>query len=350
MANAPTPVGGRQFSGKGVVVALGIISLVVCAIVIALVRKDVNSAMDEQSDIEVADALVQPVGDDEPGWWRCALHIDVSDKTAIELHRYPATTIPFFLWIPSDNDPRSAYIRSASEWIEVSAVFDGQLNHLDIKFHHYDSDSRIIANGGHFSEALSGEWIKVGPSGDSTMAFTAQQAGDAGFCSACLFARGHDHESHTVAPVPEFSYAGSWAMDFDQSGNAVGVFTGSRELACTIMTSTGEYRYLNGYENSDLIGSAQISFFDGDNAFLFVLFSETVSVDGEMITGSSESSQILSAKRSQTSPDENLGLVESLVGHFYSGNTWHESFTATRLLPGEDFDIHAQPAIDTPFD
>ena len=51
MTDAPTSAGRRRFSGTAVLVVVGIILVVMCAIVVVLSQRDVTRAMDERSDV-----------------------------------------------------------------------------------------------------------------------------------------------------------------------------------------------------------------------------------------------------------------------------------------------------------
>lgn len=73
-------------------------------------------------------------------------------------------------------------------------------------------------------------------------------------------------------PIPNagdpVSFAGRWAVDFSSTDDpAVGVFEVDADLATgTFLTPTGDYRYLAGRVDGDLL---RLSKFDGAHAFLF---------------------------------------------------------------------------------
>lgn len=99
------------------------------------------------------------------------------------------------------------------------------------------------------------------------------------------------------APAADFS--GRWSVRFESSdGAAIGVFAISKldpeTITGTFMTTTGDYRYLAGRVDGDLM---RLSTFDGAHAFLF---------------------------HARMQDD---GTIE---GDFWSGNWWHETWTATR--------------------
>jgi thiol-disulfide isomerase/thioredoxin len=80
---------------------------------------------------------------------------------------------------------------------------------------------------------------------------------------------------------------GKWDMIFDEEENpypAVGIFEESDEgfIKGTILTETGDYRYLNGQSNA---GSFKFQTFDGAHAFLFKGEIEGDSMLGEFRSG-----------------------------------------------------------------
>lgn len=93
--------------------------------------------------------------------------------------------------------------------------------------------------------------------------------------------------------------AKTWRMDFEQSGPARGECdTVKDEVRCTVLTPTGDYRYLAGTLDGDRL---RLSVFDGAHAFLF---DAKLAADGSKLTGT-----------------------------FFSGAHWRETFTA---VPADD--------------
>ncbi len=93
------------------------------------------------------------------------------------------------------------------------------------------------------------------------------------------------------------AFAGRWSVDFDSSDDlAIGTFTvDENQIASgTFLTTTGDYRYLAGRVDGNLM---RLSTFDGAHAFLF---HARMQDDG------------------------------SIEGDFYSGNWWHETWSAVR--------------------
>jgi thiol-disulfide isomerase/thioredoxin len=322
MTTDPTPSArGRQFSGKAVLAVVGAISLVMCAIVVILSQRGVTRALDQRShapaafEHEVVESEAHPVADDEPGWWRCGLVISPNATESPNSPGFFEQEIPFFLWLPAPDDDRSAYIRNGYEYIPVDSHSDDNGAELRIDFPHFDS--RITATLNERGD-YAGQWTKTRPSGDSTMPFYATRKDGRSRTSRFPGGIGRTGASNTdlFDPVSQ-----RWKIDFDQSGPAVGRFhfgagivgpeISEQEATGTILTPTGDYRYLAGVLDTaigiQLIDRLNLSVFDGAHAFLL-----------------------------QANINRKTGAV---TGDFYSGATWHETFTATRLAPGEGFDL-----------
>ena len=93
------------------------------------------------------------------------------------------------------------------------------------------------------------------------------------------------------------AFTGRWSVDFDSSDDlAIGTFSvDANQIATgTFLTTTGDYRYLAGRVDGNLM---RLSTFDGAHAFLF---HARMQADG------------------------------SIEGDFWSGNWWHETWTAVR--------------------
>jgi thiol-disulfide isomerase/thioredoxin len=164
----------------------------------------------------------------------------------------------------------------------------------------------MLAPNGRY---LAGKWLKNRPDGMTSMEFMAFPSQD---------------PSDIVPDWPERQtdpIRFRWAINFDKSGAALGVFaTEPREdfwkweaaatrMSGTIVTPTGDYRHISGlYSRQRDELSIELSVFDGAHAFLFI---------------------------AEVDPDTG----DLTNGHFYSGNHWHETFTARRLAEGEAFEL-----------
>lgn len=111
--------------------------------------------------------------------------------------------------------------------------------------------------------------------------------------------------SETDAAVAVISAAAQDKTDRTAAETAPGTAAAaSGELTATFLTTTGDYRYLAGNRDGDRL---RLSCFDGAHAFLF-------------------------DARLQREPDAGKPTPAAeglrLVGHFYSGDRWHDTFTA----------------------
>ena len=328
MTNAPTPAGGRRFSGNAVLIALGIVSLLMCTLVIVLVRKDVNKAMDERSEESVSveavatgDASMQPIADDEQGWWACTLALNEVTHTDMLTSKGAVT---FAMWLPSAGDSRSACIRNGDEFIQADASWDGAA--LEMPFPHYDSKvSATLSDDGR----LEGVWWKVRPGEIATMDFVAQPVDHFDECYPAISV---EYPVIVASDELEWSEPNTFRMIFDESGVAKGMFQiakagpiqhgkptegedGLYRWKGTILTPTGDYRYLYGsYEMDAGTMLGYLSVFDGAHAFLFDFY--------------------------ETYNPEIIDVGQrGVFGWFRSGNSWMETFGFERLMAGEQYTL-----------
>lgn len=179
---------------------------------------------------------------------------------------------------PSAKGPPRAFVTNGEESIEVP-VFTETADGVTLAFDYYDS--AIIARKGA-DDALFGEWKKRRSADEvATMTFHARPGG----------VRTMDYQE-----MPK-SIAGRWRVKFaGEADEAVAVFGGGdrRDLRGTFLTTTGDYRFLAGLADDR---GLTLSCFDGSHAFLF---------DAEL------------------QPDG------SLKGDFWSGATYHDTWTAVR--------------------
>ncbi len=207
----------------------------------------------------------------------------------------PGGELPFQLEISeaTGGSPR-AWVLNGQERIEVAQVSrDDEL--LTLSFPHYDSRieatprSRGPDAAGDSWSAMDGTWTKSARAGGTiTMPFHCEAGGGARFKP--MTSQG------PTGPRPE-PVAGRWSVRSGDAGDpAVGIFREMRDgsVEGTFLTETGDYRFLSGsYEG----GLLRLSCFDGSHAFLF---HATMQSDGAM------------------------------KGDFWSGTSWHETWTARR--------------------
>lgn len=231
-------------------------------------------------------------------WYRACLQINET------------TELPFLLWLP--NGDGDAVIRNGSEDIRVDFTRRPPRLHVSddipsftLDFPHYDS--RIDAQF-DITKEWRGQWQKMRSDGVAQMRFRLDRRLDEPSIAA-LFPQQSGDWFDTHWPMQ-----GDWAMNFSESGVARGEFRSKYfcdpGIEGTVLTPTGDYRFLSGVtrivrESERMAPRFHLSVFDGAHAFLF-----TGELQGDV-----------------------------LVGDFHSGNWWHETFTARRLGPDEEFEL-----------
>jgi thiol-disulfide isomerase/thioredoxin len=218
-----------------------------------------------------------------------ALAVLVAATAAADTLRYfaridsPGGDISFGLVLEFDGKTlKKAEISNGSERIAISDFeFDGF--HLILRFPHYNSE--IVARAIDDRKALLGSWAKRSGRKETVMPFHANTAAPP--------AESEDHVRTRHVPK---DFAGRWKVKFESSDDpAVAIFdVNDDSVEGTILTTTGDFRYLAGQVHS---GRLRLSTFDGTHAFLF---EATPDADG------------------------------TLTGNFWSGDAWHETWTAKR--------------------
>lgn len=188
----------------------------------------------------------------------------------------------------------SAVLHNADERIAVDEVTwnDGELR---VEFPHYDS--RIVARL-ETAQRLRGSWTKrSGKERITELPFRALCPGDN--CTVPAPAGPIDDPSRRL--VPE-----RWSLRFASEDDAavLALTRVGTELRATVLTTTGDYRYLSVNEQVRDGRGQPIAFscFDGSHAFLF---------------------------------RANWSGERTLAGEFWSGATWHDTWTA-------ELDPHAE--------
>ena len=191
----------------------------------------------------------------------------------------PGGALPFLMdWDGGD----TATIHNGEEAIDVDVQHDEDGVIFD--FAHYDSRIRVTLS--EEGDRLQGLWTRTsGPDSRTEMPFSAVRGG----------------AETSVAPESDFN--GNWSVQFESEDSASMAIFDQLEngsLTGTFRTTKGDYRFLEGYVDGDRL---QLSVFDGAHAFLF------------------------KAK---------AGDDNSISGDFWSRDTWHETWTATRA---DDVDL-----------
>lgn len=188
-------------------------------------------------------------------------------------------------------------ICNAQERIDAAMVSvmarDGRSTHTRIGFDQYDSKIEGVVDWGgprpsaSIRDLLSaGSWTKFRKGEQTELKLNARPA-------EAVTDR-FDPMEGDADPSP---FAGRWRVEFDSSDEpAVGVFeVDENQIATgTFLTTTGDYRFLEGRVDGPHL---RLSAFDGAHAFLF---------------------------HAETQEDG------SIKGDFWSGNWWHETWTAVR--------------------
>lgn len=193
----------------------------------------------------------------------------------------PGGPLVFSLEIGEGSDGLHAHVIQGGERLAIPRceVFGSE---LVLAFDHYDSHIRAVVV--EHATALDGVWEKRRSATEWTrLSFHARLA------TAVTSPR-----ASTVLPN---QVAGRWRTCFDSSDDpAVAILSCTKdgELTGTILTTLGDYRYMQGTWAS---GALYLTCFDGSHAFLF---------------------------RGRRNAQ---GRID---GDFWSGDRWHETFTAER--------------------
>jgi thiol-disulfide isomerase/thioredoxin len=206
----------------------------------------------------------------------------------------PGGELPFTLNISESGGILSAVAMNDEEEIPFSTV-ERQGTTLRMRIDGYDSE--ITATLSEDGRLLQGEWRKTVPAGSSKMPFSAVKGDTRRFVPEL------DSSLEPVEGAPE-SITGRWALTFSEEDGSsfparAELESKGSQLTGTILTETGDYRYLEGsYANGWLL----LSVFDGGHAFLF---------------------------RARVSPEQ------TMKGDFWSRDSYHATFTGRRLQEGE---------------
>jgi len=186
--------------------------------------------------------------------------------------------LPFNFEIVNNNGSYQAYLHNAEERLLLDTMtING--NSLFLPMHIFDADIKAVIQDGK----LTGAWTK-NYADDYSVAFEA------------VHGAGHRFNKATNTPTQDFT--GSWDITFvheeDTTQAILLLQQADEKLTGTIMTPTGDYRYLEGQVDGNALS---LSTFDGGHAFIF---------------------------------KAELTKSGSLTGDFWSGKRWHETWQAVR--------------------
>lgn len=181
--------------------------------------------------------------------------------------------LPFDLELMEGESGWKAWVSNPPERFEVPIV---EVTESQIRMDFVPYDAQIVATWSSDGRELTGTWSRPLPGGRRDSLPVRGKQGK----------RDRFPVLNPGAPIPE-----RWRIDFESGDTpAVGVFkrTGDAEIHGTILTEVGDFRYLTGIWDGNLL---ELSTFDGSHAFLMTV---------------------------EKQPD---GTFE---GDFWSGGTWHE--------------------------
>ena len=182
--------------------------------------------------------------------------------------------LPFNFEVIKEEGDYRIYLHNAEERLLLDTMVITR-DSLYLPMHIFDADIKAIIKGGQ----LSGVWTK-NYEDDYSIPFEA------------VHDINYRFEKTRMTPVQDFT--GSWKMTLLHEGDsseAIAILKQKEEkLTGTIMTPIGDYRYLEGQVNGKEIA---LSTFDGGHAFIF---KATIGENG------------------------------NLIGDFWSGKSWHESW------------------------
>ena len=212
------------------------------------------------------------------GWWKA------------ELRRADGISIPFNFEVKIVGEKKILFIRNAGERIKVDQL-SFRKDSVFIQMPVFESRfrARLLKDG-----SLEGVWIKGTSSKDQVMPFVAKPGISSRF------------KSDRAATK---NISGRWAVTFMSSDTseriAVAEFKqAGNSLTGTFLTTTGDYRYLEGIVNADTL---LLSTFDGGHAYFFkaLIISADSIADGHYYAGAKFRQDWFARK------DENARLPEN---------------------------------------
>ena len=184
------------------------------------------------------------------------------------------------------------YIINAAERIKVANIVVTKDDSVIIQMPVFESQFRAkLIN----KTKLEGVWIKGGAKENQIMPF---------------FAVANDGKRFTVTAAANKNISGKWVVSFGQKANtAIAIFQQKgTQLSGSIVTPTGDYRYLDGVVNGDTL---LLSTFDGGHAFLFsaIINSNKTISNGKFYSGAT-SSEVFTAIKNDTATLPDLAAMQ----------------------------------------
>ena len=216
----------------------------------------------------------------------------------------PGGKLKFGLDVESNDGVLAGFLVNGSERISIPSINVGE-ELSELRIDHYDSVITFKTSGVGQDKRLTGNWRKRrGKSKWVEMQFHATKSVGSKSSSSA--------NATTDNQQSEPGFSGRWAVDFAESSDpAVGVFEVESDGTAggTFMTTTGDYRFLAGTVSGKTL---ELSCFDGAHAFLF---------------------------------RSTLDAADKISGEFWSSDSWHEKWTATRAADAKLPDAFAQTKV-----
>lgn len=161
--------------------------------------------------------------------------------------------LPFNFELTKQGDDLQMKIHNAEEVLEINEL-SWQGDTLVMPMHIFDAELRAVVESG----TMEGMWVK-NYAEDFALPFSATR---------------HQYRFPEPQQAPATDLSGKWAVRFKEEigttineYSAIGIFEqDGSQLTGTFLTPTGDYRYLEGQINGNMV---QLSTFDGERAFLF---------------------------------------------------------------------------------
>ncbi|OJJ18337.1 alkyl hydroperoxide reductase [marine bacterium AO1-C] len=185
----------------------------------------------------------------------------------------PGGDLPFQLDVAKEGENYKAHIVNGEERILLDEIEFPKPDSVKITLHIFDA---FLVGKITEGKSIQGIWIKNGLKEPYEVEFKAEH--------------GKDYRFEPVKSETSVDYTGKWEVTFTEKDGktypSIGIFkqTG-RKVSGTFLTTTGDYRYLEGQVNDK--DELMISAFDGNHAFLFKATQNENKIKGEFWYGKS---------------------------------------------------------------
>lgn len=185
----------------------------------------------------------------------------------------PGGELPFQLDVTKSNNQYTAHIINGQERILLDEIEFPKPDSVKITLHIFDA---FLVGKITERKNITGLWIKNGLKEPYEVAFKATHG-----------------QAYRFAPVKNetsVDFSGKWEIEFTEKDGStyrsIGIFQqNGRKVNGTFLTTTGDYRYLEGQVNEK--DEMLVSTFDGNHAFLFKATQKDNKINGEFWYGKS---------------------------------------------------------------